>query len=123
MTQKSRNTKQKELIQKEIDKMNSFFYAEDLYKKVKSKDGSLGIATVYRFLREEKERGNLYSYLCDRKFLYSKGKKNHCHFYCEETKKTIHFEIDDLSFLKNKVPGKINSIQLEVKGVCDTCSK
>jgi predicted DNA-binding protein len=33
---KTRNTKQKEIINKEINKFNTFFTAEDLYEKVKA---------------------------------------------------------------------------------------
>jgi len=123
MGRHNRNTKQKELISQEIHKIDSFFNAEDLYSKVKEKDKHIGIATIYRFLNEAKRKGELYTYICDRKTIYSKGKKSHCHFECEKTGKIIHFEIDNLDFLKDKIPGTIKSFQLEVKGVCNTCEK
>lgn len=122
MARVSRNTKQKRTIQNEIDKLNSFFSAEELHKKVSKHDKTIGIATVYRYLKEEKKKNNLFLYLCDRKNLYSKGKKNHCHFHCEETGKSFHFDLEDISFLKDKIPGKISSIQLEVRGVCEKCN-
>ena len=103
--------------------MDSFFSAEELFQKISKKHPSIGISTVYRFLKDEKKKGNIFSYLCDRKTVYSLGRKSHCHFFCEKTGKTLHFDIDDINFLKNKVPGKIKSIQLEVRGVCDACSK
>ena len=124
MVRVSRNTKQKELLNKEISKMKSFFSSEDLFKIINKKDPKIGIATVYRFLNEKVKEKKLYSYVCGKKNLYSKGKKNHCHFVCEETGKIIHFELDNLDFLKNiqnKIPGKINSFQLEIKGVCNKC--
>jgi len=112
-----RTTKQKQILEEELNKFNSFFSAEDLYQKVKNKN--IGIATVYRFLKDKQ----LYSYICERKKIYSKEKRSHCHFLCEETGKIIHFDIDSLDFLKNKIPGTISSFQLEVKGVCKDCNK
>ena len=41
---------------------------------------------------------------------------------CEETGKIIHFDVDSLDFLKNKIPGTISSFQIEVRGVCSKCS-
>ena len=42
---------------------------------------------------------------------------------CEETGKVIHFDVDSLDFLKNKIPGSISSFQIEVKGRCKECLK
>jgi Fur family ferric uptake transcriptional regulator len=125
MIRKSRNTKQKEVIEQILSSMNSFFTAEDIYKLVKKKDNQIGIATVYRFLNGLKKENKLYSYICDRKTLYSKEKKSHCHFTCEKTGKIIHFDIDNIDFLKKvkeKIPGSITSFQLEVRGVCEKCN-
>jgi Fe2+ or Zn2+ uptake regulation protein len=43
---KTRNTKQKEIIDKEIDRLKTFFTAEDLYEKAKTVDKNIGIATI-----------------------------------------------------------------------------
>ena len=120
---KLRNTKQKQLLETETKKMNSFFSAEELLDNVRKKDSSMGIATVYRFLRKAVEDGKLYSYLCNRKSVYSNNNKSHCHFECEKTGKIIHFEIDNIDFLRGKIPGSITSFQLEVKGVCKDCDE
>lgn len=125
MIRKSRNTKQKEVIEKTLSSMNSFFTAEDIYKLVKKKDIHMGIATVYRFLKDLKKENKIYSYICDRKTVYSKEMKSHCHFTCEKTGKIIHFDINNIDFLKKvkeKIPGSITSFQLEVRGVCEKCS-
>ncbi len=120
MPRKSRNTKQKELIQKEIEKINNFFTVEDLHKKI-SKD--IGLATTYRFLKELRKNGKIYSYTCDNRLVYSKERKSHCHFICEETGIITHFDVDSLDFLKDKIPGTITSFQIEVKGTCKKCLK
>ena len=119
---KTRNTRQKELISKEINRFNSFFTAEGLYEKVKAIDKSIGLATIYRFLKALRKSGNIFSYTCDGRRVYSKENRSHCHFVCEETGKVIHFNIDSLDFLKDKIPGSITSFQIEVKGICNNCS-
>lgn len=121
MPRKSRQTKQKELVSKEIAKFKTFFRAEDVLEKVKKHNISL--ATIYRYLKELREHNQIFSYSCDGKLIYSTENKSHCHFVCEETGEIIHFDIDSLDFLKDKIPGTISSFQIEVKGKCDKCCK
>ncbi len=123
MALKTRNTKQKEIIKKELTKFNTFFTAEDLYERVKTIDKNIGLATIYRFLKTLRKNGNIFSYTCDGRLIYSKENRSHCHFFCEETGKVIHFNIDSLDFLKDKIPGSITSFQIEVRGICAKCSK
>jgi len=114
---KNRQTRQKEIIQKEIDLMKNFFSAENLLERISKKDKKIGIATIYRFLKELRDKDLIFSYTCSGKTIYSTKKRSHCHFECVESGKVIHFEIDNLDFLKDKIPGDIESFQLEVKGV------
>ena len=123
MKRRLRNTKQKELLKEEVGRFNAFFTAENLLKRASKKHSELGIATVYRFLNDMVNRKELHSYVCDKKTLYSR--KAISHFICERTGKIIHFDINDLNFLKSireKIPGTITSVQLEIKGICDDCS-
>ena len=113
---KSRQTKQKEILENEVKKLNKFFNAEDLLEKVSKLDKNIGIATIYRFLKDLRDKDLIYSYQCNGKTIYSTTKRSHCHFECVESGKIIHFEIDNLDFIKNKIPGEIESFQLEVKG-------
>lgn len=110
-----RQTKQKLLIQQQIETLDSFFNAEELYQKINSIDPGVGIATIYRYLKTAVLLGELHSYICDRKQVFSKTKQ-HCHFIDEESGKITHFEIQNLDFLKNKIPGNISSIQIEIRG-------
>ena len=104
--------------------INRFFNAQDLLHEVKKEHNSVGIATIYRFLSELKKEKKIYSYKCDRKTVYSRENKSHCHFVCEKTGRIIHFQIESLDFLKDKIPGSIESFQLEVRGQCkDDCGK
>ncbi|MFH0875634.1 MAG: transcriptional repressor [archaeon] len=117
----ARQTKQKKIIMDALSKIDTFFSAEKLFNSVKKKDKGIGIATIYRFLNEMKKKGELYSFTCDRRAVYSRKGKSHCHFTCENTGKVTHFEIDSLDFLKDKIPGTIKSFQIEVQGVCEEC--
>lgn len=116
---KSRQTRQKEILEKNTKTFKTHFTAEDLYDKVSKEDSKIGIATIYRYLKDLRSKDNIYSYTCQGKTIYSNSKSNHCHFECVETGKVIHFNIDNLDFLKDKIPGNIVSFQLEVKGICD----
>lgn len=121
MAKLSRETKQKNLIKNEFDKFNSLFTAEDLNAKLKNK--GIGIATIYRFLKDLRDNGKLFSYNCNRRSLYSKEKVSHCHFMCQRCSKIIHINIDSFDFLKKKIDGEIQQFQIDVKGICSNCSK
>ena len=116
---KKRNTRQKEIIEDVIKNQNHFFTAEEIHQITEKENISL--ATIYRFLKEKKEKLELYAYSCNKKQVYSKNKKSHCHYICEETGEVIHFDIDSLDFLKDKIPGEINSFHIEVRGTCKKC--
>jgi Fe2+ or Zn2+ uptake regulation protein len=111
-----RKTKQYEKLQSLVKATQGFFDAEELLLKAKQEDKSIGIATVYRFLSEQVDTKNLFSYRCGTRKVYSQKRRSHCHFVDEETGKIIHFDVDSIDFLKDKIPGKISSFQIEVKG-------
>ncbi|HLG23613.1 MAG TPA: transcriptional repressor [Candidatus Nanoarchaeia archaeon] len=123
MAKKTRNTKQKEIILKQIGEIKSFFTAEDIYGKVSSIDKGLGIATVYRFLKDLKKEEKLHSYSCNRKTIYSIDDKNHSHFICEKCNKTIHLDLQSIDFFKSRIKGEVCHFQLDVYGICEECSK
>lgn len=116
----SRNTYQKELIRRIISKKESFT-AEELHGEARLIDDRVGIATVYRFLREAKEKGGLHSYGCEGKTVYSSAKKDHCHFACKKCGKIIHFNVSSIDFLKKKIDGDISQFQISVEGICKNC--
>lgn len=123
MVKVSRQTKQKALLDKQIKSFSTFFTGEELYQKVKSRDPNLGIATVYRFLKNLKQQNKLHSYVCDRRVLYSREHKSHCHFTCEKCGKLSHISIEKLDFIKDKIEGDICHFQLDVLGICNNCKK
>jgi len=116
-----RQTRQKELIEQEIASFSSFFNAEELYDKVSKKNKSIGIATIYRFLNNLVKIGEIHSYTCDRKTIYSNSRKNHCHFTCEKCGEVKHIDIRKLDFLKKEIKGEICHFQIDVTGKCEKC--
>jgi Fur family ferric uptake transcriptional regulator len=123
MVKKSRKTKQKELIQTEISTFTSLFTADELFDKIKKKDGTIGIATVYRLLKDLRKKKELHSYVCERKMIYSREKNNHCHFICQKCDQITHFNIEKIDFLRSKIKGDICHFQIDVHGICDKCLK
>jgi Fe2+ or Zn2+ uptake regulation protein len=128
---KSRNTKQKELLQDISKDMTGFFTAEDLLASASKQMQHLGIATIYRFLSDACKCGMLHSYTCNRKTVYSNNhdSANHSHYTCEKCGKVVHIDMTKISKnmilnidqMKKSVPGTICHFQIEVHGVCDRC--
>lgn len=125
----TRQTRQKELIKKEINKKTTFFNAENIFEQVIKKDKNISIATIYRNLKTLKENNQIYSYTCKGKNIYSKNSTSHCHFIDKKTNKTFHFQINNIDFIneiiknikkENKLKAnqkiEIQSLQIEVKG-------
>ncbi len=118
-----RQTKQKETLEEEIKKKNTFFTAEDFFKDIQKKKRKIGIATIYRFLNEKVKKNELHSYSCNRRTLFSTEKKTHAHFSCEVCKTQKHLEIKNVDFLKNEISGEVCHFQLDITGVCEKCLK
>ena len=119
----SRRTWQKELLEEVVQKLKTFFTAEELLEHAQKKDKRIGLATVYRFLKEYSKAGKVHTFMCDRKLLYAREKRSHCHYICERCGKMQHISIQDLNFLKKNLPGKICHFQIEVHGQCSSCEK
>jgi Fur family ferric uptake transcriptional regulator len=118
-----RVTKQKEILEETVKRFSKFFSAEEFLYEVKKKDKRMGIATVYRFLRELENSKKIHSYTCRRKRVYSTTKKSHCHFVCEKCGKVEHFEISEVDFIEEKIKGEVCHFQIDVSGVCEKCKK
>ncbi|MFT4343552.1 MAG: Fur family transcriptional regulator [Candidatus Woesearchaeota archaeon] len=121
MPKQSRKTKQKEVLLSELKQFRTFFTAEDLYERIQKKNPSIGIATVYRFLRDIRNEGLCHSYVCGKRTIYSQSKDNHCHYICTRCGKMEHFHVDNIDFIRSKVKGSITHFQVDVYGICDAC--
>lgn len=116
-----RTTQQLEALQEATKQLRDFFDAQTLHEQAQKHDEEIGIATVYRYLKDATSQGDLHKYRCNNRSVYTTQKKSHCHFICEKTGQVTHFELESIDFLTDKVPGSIKSIQIEVKGECEDC--
>lgn len=116
-----RETRQKKAIEQLINNTHSFFTAEDIHRKLLKENPKLGIATVYRFLKDLQKERAIHSFTCERKNLHSKKGKSHCHFVCELCGLRRHIEIDKVDFLKKNIDEEICHFQIEVSGICKNC--
>ncbi len=117
----ARTTRQKKALEEAMQGFSTFFSAEELLAKAQKKDPKLGIATVYRFLREQAASDGVHTYSHDRKQVYSIQEISHCYFTCNRCGAVTHFAIKDINAIKRNVPGEICHFQVDVHGICDAC--
>lgn len=117
MARKSRKTKQKEVIEKELEKMKGFFSAEQLHERV----NDLGIATIYRFLSDARNKKQVHTYSCNKRTIYSVNEQMHCHHICESCGRVKHFNLKSIDFLNDVLEDDISSVLVEVRGTCRQC--
>lgn len=117
----NRNTRQKKIIEEETGKFDSFFTADELFERVSKRDPNIGIATVYRYLKETGDDGGLHTYNCDRRAIYSINDDSHCHFRCTQCGTESHIHIKKIDFMQKGVKGRICHFQIDIYGICEDC--
>jgi len=115
-----RTTKQKKILGEALGQSKEFFGAQDLLSRVRTK--GIGIATVYRYLKDMEDQGKLHAYVCDEKKIYSSNAKNHVHFRCEHCGSIEHVRPRKLDFLR-EIEGDICHISIDISGVCKKCKE
>jgi Fur family ferric uptake transcriptional regulator len=121
---KTRKTKQKQILLEQICKMDGFFEPIQLLQKVKKIYPKMGIATVYRFLKECEKNEAVQKYRHSRKKIYSAQEKSDAHFTCTICGKMRHIDASSIDFgsvLCDKKNIKISHFQLDVYGTCEKC--
>jgi len=116
-----RNTIQKELIEKEMKTFHHFFNAEELYERVSKKNKKIGIATVYRFLKDSAKKEKIHTYSCNRRTIYSSNMRSHCHFICKKCGIIKHINLKKIDFLEIGIKGDICHFQIDITGICKQC--
>ena len=112
-----RMTAQKKQLYEEIKNCPPFFDAYELHQRTKKK---IGLATIYRFLSVLESDGELHSFTCENKRIYSRDKTSHAHFRCEKCNRTEHIKMKNVDFLKS-VDGEVCHFQIEIVGICTAC--
>ncbi len=116
-----RMTKQKKILHNALNSFKSFFNVEDLHAKIEPYN--LGIATVYRFLKNLEENQEIHSYICNNRKIYSLHKQSHIHFTCEKCNQKKHLDVKNVDFLHHITEDEVCHFQIDVHGVCGKCKK
>ena len=110
-------------MSEKIEKLNSFFTTYMLHEKVVRTNKHIGLATVYRFLKDAEKKGDIHSFVCDSKKIYSTNKKSHAHFVCEKCGALKHITVDNVDFLRKITADEVCHFQIELSGICSLCKK
>lgn len=122
-------TKKRRVIIRVIEKNPGHLDAEDVYKRAKKADPSIGIATVYRSLKLMKDYKVIehHSFGQEHKHFESPTKSHHDHLVCNKCGKIVEFSDPSLEKLKRKVATNhyfvMESHRLEIYGICAGCSQ
>ncbi len=104
--------------------------AEELYRKMKDENSSIGLATIYRTLNlfcesglaEQRQFGDGQA-----RYELVYNVSHHDHLICQECKRIIEFQNEEIETLQKKVAKKnhfkIFSHKLELYGLCSDCLK
>ncbi|MBI3804837.1 MAG: transcriptional repressor [Nitrospirae bacterium] len=123
-------TKERSAILQAFMEAQRHVTAEELYRMMKEKDASIGLATIYRTLNlfcecglaEQRQFGDGHARY---ELIYNVN--HHDHLVCTQCKKIIEFENLDIEKLQEKVAREnrftIYSHKLELYGLCSDCAK
>ncbi len=129
-----RITNQKLVILKYLKSTKSHPSPEMVYQEVKKQLPRISLATVYRILKELKEKGEAQEIPSPGPLRYDGDTSSHAHFICEKCGQ-IFDVCGQCSLIKPpKTPpkagpplaekvGKINKYQIYLYGNCNKCSK
>jgi Fur family ferric uptake transcriptional regulator len=125
-----KNTRERQIILKELEARNDHFNAEKLYSVLSRKGTKVSRPTIYRTLKLL-EQFHLIERLDIKKncFYYEpmSHKKDHGHLICEHCGKIIDFASGSLEILKLEVckqrDFKPDNISIHVFGLCEACRR
>ena len=121
----TRKTRQKAVLHAEMGQLERLFTPEELHARVRSRLPGVGIATVYRFLKQEAGEGRVHRYRHGRKRVYSAHAKSDAHFICERCGRQKHLDLAAFDFggaMKAEPGARACHFQLDVFGACEKCA-
>ena len=120
---KERLTNQKKVILEYLKSTKSHPSALEIFEEVKKKLPRISLGTVYRILKNLKEKEEILELLSEI-FRYDGETSPHPHFICQVCKRI--FDVEEkctvLTHKKLKV-GKIKNYQIYFYGLCQKCQK
>lgn len=127
MSKKTRNTEQRKIILKELQKMTSHPTAFELFKKVQKRMPDIGLATIYRTLDFMEKKNKIIKLKSkDKEARYDGRIDKHCHLICKGC--SFIADITDVKkiIIKSEQLKRsgftIDPTYVEMFGVCKKCS-
>lgn len=124
---KTRYSKQRELILSNLQNRCDHPTAEMIYQDLKKSHPNLSLGTVYRNLSQLVESKQINKLdLGNPMVHYDANIQPHMHFICERCHQIIDIDIQEESLkkqIKEKYSYHINSIQINMTGICQNCLK
>ena len=106
----------------------SYLSADEVWSRIKSRLGRIGLPTVYRILDELAEAGVITRiFLSDRKQYYflCSNQGHHHHFVCEACRRVEDLEQCGLDRVSRDIArrsgGRVTSHILQINGICGSC--
>ena len=123
INKKERITSQKKVILDYLKSTKTHPSAEEIFKKVRKKLPRISLGTVYRILKNLKEKGEVLEIPAEVSH-YDANTFPHVHFFCQKCKK-IFDVAQKCAILKHKKlkVGKIKNYQIYFYGICKKCKK
>lgn len=126
ITNKERITCQKKIILDYLKSVKTHPTAKEVFEAVRKKLPRVSLATVYRILKNLKEKGEILEIPQD-VFHFDGDISPHAHFICQRCKKIfdIFNECQKCQIIKEQKlkVGKIKSYQIYFYGLCKNCKK
>ncbi len=122
---KERITPQKRIILELLKESKSHPSTDDIFEKAEKKLPGLSRATVYRVIKDLKEKGSVIEIPCNVS-RYDADTSSHAHFICDKCNgifdifEDVCKNCNVIKSTKTKV-GKINNYQIYFHGKCKKC--
>lgn len=122
-----KTTPQRELIFRSFFELGRHVTVDELYKRVRSKDGTIGYSTVWRNLKLICKVGLAAEVLLgDGVTRYDRTTRHpHGHLYCLNCKQVTEFDAKSITTLLAETAGEqqfeADEFNIEVRGYCKTC--
>jgi Fur family ferric uptake transcriptional regulator len=125
-----KNTREREIILKELETRKDHFNAEKLYISLLRKEVRVSRPTIYRTLRLLEKLHFIEKLDIKKNCFYYETipqRKEHGHLICEQCGKIIDFSCNGIEILKSEAckdkDFKLENISVQVFGLCKDCQK
>ena len=119
-----RKTEQKKLIIEDIENRLDHPTVSMIYESISEKHSNIGIATVYRNIKGLTDNGRIKKIMTTNNIArYDRVCDDHIHLVCNVCGKVIDVKID--KFFSEQITQnnfKVSLQDIQINGVCETCS-